>query len=152
MTASYSANSIYGEKRPEVAQELQKRMSESLSPLGFLVEETLLREVILPEEIQAAIQEKLTAQQESERQEFINSQERQQLEFTIEKAQKEAERQKIEAQATAEAQRILSQGLTEQVLRLKAIEATQKLAESDNTKVIIIGGSEAGTPIILPGQ
>ncbi|AFY76996.1 MAG: prohibitin family protein [Hydrococcus sp. C42_A2020_068] len=137
-TASYDAGDIYGEKREEVAQRLHKEVSNSLSPLGFIVEETLLRNVVLPEKIQAAIQQKLEAQQQS-----------QQLDFELEKTRKEANRKRIEAQGIADSQKIISQGLSEQVLRLKSIEATQKLAESQNSKVIIIGGGEDKLPLIL---
>ena len=83
---------------------------------------------------------------------FNNEKERQSLEFDLEKARKEAERQKIEAQGIADSQRLISQGLTEQVLRLKAIEATQELAASDNAKVIVLGSGENGLPLIMQGQ
>jgi regulator of protease activity HflC (stomatin/prohibitin superfamily) len=137
-TASYDASAVYGEKRQEVAQRLHQEVSKSLSPLGFIVEETLLRNIILPEKIQAAIQQKLEAQQQS-----------QQIEFEVEKARKEADIKRVEAQGIADSQKIISQGLSEQVLKLKAIEATQKLAESQNSKVIIIGGGEDKLPLIL---
>nr|WP_287273853.1 MULTISPECIES: hypothetical protein [unclassified Okeania] len=106
--------------------------------MGFIVESALLRDISLPRNIQQAIQEKLKAEQESQR-----------MQFELEKAPQEAERKKIEAQGMANAQKLLSQGLTEQVLKLKAIEATEKLAASPNTKVVIIGGGEDRLPIIL---
>lgn len=137
-TASYDVGAVYGEKRQEVAQRLHQEVSKSLSSLGFIVEETLLRNIILPEKVQAAIQQKLEAQQQS-----------QQIEFEVEKARKEAEIKRVEAQGIADSQRIISQGLSEQILKLKAIEATQKLAESQNSKVIIIGGGEDKLPLIL---
>jgi regulator of protease activity HflC (stomatin/prohibitin superfamily) len=124
-----------------VAQRLHQEVSNNLSPLGFIVEETLLRNVILPEKIQAAIQQKIESQQQS-----------QQLDFELEKTRKESERKIIEAQGIADSQRIISQGLSEQILKLKAIEATQKLAESQNSKVIIIGGGEDKLPLILQGE
>jgi regulator of protease activity HflC (stomatin/prohibitin superfamily) len=138
-TARYEAGAIYSEKRQEVAQKLHQEVSDRLSPLGFTVEETLLRNVIMPEKIQAAIQQKLEAQQAS-----------QQIDFETEKTRKEANRKKIEAQGIAETQKILSQSLSEQVLRLKAIEATEKLANSQNSKVIVIGGGKDNMPLILP--
>jgi len=152
ITASYDANAIYGEKRQEVAQKLREKIREQLTPLGFTVEEALLRDVVLPESIQAAIQEKLEAQQESQREQFIIEKERQELEFALEKTKKEAERKKIEAQGIADAQKLLTTGLTQELLQLKAIEATQNLAESDNTKIIIIGGGDDKLPLILQGQ
>ncbi|MBW4620918.1 MAG: prohibitin family protein [Cyanosarcina radialis HA8281-LM2] len=139
-TSNYDLKAIYGEKRQEVAIALHQQIKDNLSPLGFAVEETLLRNVILPEGVQAAIQQKIETEQQS-----------QQLDFELEKTRKEALRKKIEAQGIADAQKLISQGLTEQVLKLKAIEATQKLAESQNTKVIIVGGKD-NLPLILPGQ
>jgi regulator of protease activity HflC (stomatin/prohibitin superfamily) len=149
ITASHEVKDIYGEKRAEIAQLLHQELSKQLEPLGFRVEESLLRKVTLPEKIQASIQQKIEAEQESDRQQFVNQKKRQELEFELEKAQKEAERKKIEAQGIAEAQKLISQSLTEQVLELKAIEATQKLAESQNTKVVIVGRSQDGLPLIL---
>lgn len=136
-------------QRQEIAQRLHQELSQQLNSLGFIVEESLLRKVVLPEKIQLAIQEKIEAEQASESQQFINQKKRQELEFELEKAKKEAERQKIEAQGIAESQKLISQSLTEQIIKLKAIEATQKLAESQNAKVIMIGRNQDGLPLIL---
>ncbi len=149
ITATYEAKSIYGNKRQEIADKLHQELNMQLNPIGFIVEESLLRKVDLPEKIKAAIQQKIAASQESERQQFIIQKQRQELEFEIEKAKKEAERKKIEAQGIAESQKLISQGLTDQILELKAIEATQKLATSNNTKIIVVGRSKDGLPIIL---
>ncbi len=141
ITAQYELTAIYGDKRQEVAQLLRQKLDEELKPLGFMVDKALLRKVVLPEAMQAAIQKKLAAEQES-----------QQLNFEIAKARKEAEKQKIEAQSQAEAQRILSEGLTQEILQLKAIEATANIAQSQNTKIVIMGSSEQQLPLVIPGQ
>jgi regulator of protease activity HflC (stomatin/prohibitin superfamily) len=149
ITAKYEAKSIYGDKREEIANKLKQELSKQLNPLGFVVEESLLRNVILPEKIQASIQQKIEAEQESERQQFVNNKKRQELDFELEKAQKEATRKKIEAQGIADSQKLISQGLTEQILELKAIEVTEKLAASQNAKIIVVGREKDGLPIIL---
>lgn len=149
ITATYEAKDIYGSKRQEIASRLRQELGEQLNPLGFIVEETLLRKVILPQKIQAAIQQKIEAEQDSQRQEFINRKKRQELEFELEKAAKEAERKKIEALGISEAQKLISQNLTENILELKAIEATQELAKSPNAKTIIVGRSKDGLPLLL---
>jgi regulator of protease activity HflC (stomatin/prohibitin superfamily) len=64
----------------------------------------------------------------------------------------EAERRRIEAQGIADFQRIVSQGIDERLLRWKGIEATQKLAESQNAKVVIVGAGKDGLPVILGSQ
>ena len=134
----YESSAAYGEKRTEITDILRKELDRNLNPLGLIVKEVLFRKVTLPDKIQAAIQEKLAAEQENQK-----------LDFEIKKAKKEAERNKIEAQGKAEAQRLLSQGLTDKLLKLKAIEATEKLSRSDNSKIIIIGGGEDKLPLIL---
>lgn len=152
IVASYMAKDIYSEKREAIAQQLREELQANLSPLGFVVEEALLRQVILPDKIKVAIEQKLEAEQASQQQQFINEKQRQELNFALEKAQKEAQRQKIEAAGVAEANRLMTQGLTNQMLQLKAIEATTKLAESPNSKVVIFGQPEDGLPIIWQNQ
>jgi regulator of protease activity HflC (stomatin/prohibitin superfamily) len=72
-----------------------------------------------------------------------------QYEYRLQKERKEAERKVIEAQAKADANRILNQSLTDKILQDKGIEATLELANSPNSKVIIVGGQEGGLPLIL---
>ena len=73
-------------------------------------------------------------------------------EFRLVKAEQEAERQRIDAEGKARANRILSASLTDRILQEKGIEATLKLSESNNSKVIVIGSGENGLPIILGNQ
>ncbi|MBD3884408.1 prohibitin family protein [Phormidium tenue FACHB-886] len=138
VTASYPVEAIYSTKRAEVTSRLQQRLTEQIEPLGFRVEAVLLREIKLPDTLQAAIQEKLKAEQAT-----------QQMKFTLEQERQEAERKRIEAQGIADSQKIVSQGLTPAVLQLRAIEATEKLAQSQNSKVVVMGGGQGGTPVIL---
>jgi regulator of protease activity HflC (stomatin/prohibitin superfamily) len=121
-----------------IAEEMRRQLAQQLEPLGFVVEAALLREVKLPETVQAAIQQKLKIEQESK-----------QMEFVLSKTRQEAQRKQIEAQAIANYNRTVAQGLTNQVIQLKQIEAMQSLAESKNTKVIITNGN---SPILVsPG-
>ena len=138
ITASYPASDVYSTKRQEVAQRLNQELRQQLLPLGFAVEETLLRKVQMPEKLQAAIQQKLQAEQES-----------QQMTFVLQKERQEAERKQIEARGIADFQKIVSQGLTSQILQMRAIEATEKLAQSTNAKVVVMGGGDRGVPLIL---
>ncbi|AIE75404.1 MULTISPECIES: prohibitin family protein [unclassified Synechocystis] len=137
-TAKYDLSSIYGGKRAEISLVLVQSMQEQLEPLGFVVEEALMRNVILPENIQKAIQAKVEVEQSNQKKEL-----------ELISAKRDAERKIIEAQGVADSQRIVSQSLTDQIIKLKAIEATQKLAESPNTKVLIMGSGEGNLPIIM---
>ncbi|MEO1375013.1 MAG: prohibitin family protein [Cyanobacteria bacterium J06635_10] len=136
--AQYPANAIYSTKRQEVARQINEQLTQELSPLGFVVEQALLRNVKMPDTIQKAIQEKLKAEQENQR-----------MKFVLEKQRQEAERKRIEAQAIADSQKIISDGLTNKVLQLRTIEATEKLAQSPNSKIIMVGSGKGGVPILL---
>ncbi|MDH3322260.1 MAG: prohibitin family protein, partial [Flavobacteriaceae bacterium] len=100
--------------------------------------DVLVRDVTLPNAIKDAIERKLGQEQESL-----------EYEFRLEKATKEAEKVRIDAQGKADANRILSASLTDKILQDKGIEATLKLAQSPNAKVVVIGSGKDGLPIIL---
>jgi regulator of protease activity HflC (stomatin/prohibitin superfamily) len=70
------------------------------------------------------------------------------MRFVLDRERQEAERKRIEAQGIADFQRIVAQGIDERLLRWKGIEATQALAESENAKIVIVGGRD-GLPLIL---
>lgn len=69
--------------------------------------------------------------------------------FILKKEEQEADRKRIEAKGIADFQEIVSKGISEQLLKWKGIEATEKLANSQNSKVVIIGSGKDGLPIIL---
>ena len=100
--------------------------------------EILVRDVTLPPSIKEAIERKLKQEQESL-----------EYEFRLVTAAKEAEKQRIEARGKADANRILAASLTPNILRDKGIEATLKLAESSNSKVVVVGSGDDGLPLIL---
>ena len=101
----------------------------------------LVEDVKLPVTIKDAIERKLKQEQESL-----------EYEFRLVTANKEAEKQRIEAQGKADANRILSASLNDQILKDKGIEATIKLSQSANSKVIVVGSGKNGLPIILGNQ
>jgi regulator of protease activity HflC (stomatin/prohibitin superfamily) len=138
ITANYPASAIYSTKRQEIAQKIDQKLTQEIPTLGFIVEEALLRNVKMPDTLQAAIQEKLKAEQQN-----------QQMKFVLEKERQEAQRKRIEAQGLADSQKIISSGLTNQVLQLRAIEATEKLAQSNNSKIVIVGSEKGGVPILI---
>ena len=85
-----------------------------------------------------AIEEKLRMEQESQR-----------MQFVLQKERQEADRKRIEAQGIADFQKIVTLGISENLLRWKGIEATLKIAESNNAKVVIVGSGKDGLPVIL---
>ena len=138
VTASYEAKALYSAEREKIANEIFGLFRRLAGERGIIVQQVLLRRIGLPPVVANAIQEKLRREQEAE-----------QMKFVLQKEQQEAERKRIEAQGIADFQRIVAQGISAQLLEWKGIEATEKLAASSNSKVVVIGGSKNGLPIIL---
>jgi len=141
VTARYDAKALYTGSREKLANEIKNAIDKLVGPRGISIEAAALRQIVLPARLTTAIEEKLKADQESQRMEFILLKEKQ-----------EAERKRIEAKGIADFQTIVSEGINEQLLKWKGIEATEKLAGSQNTKIVIIGSGKDGLPIILNGD
>jgi len=138
VTAGYDARSLYTSQRDQLAEAIAHGLRERVQPRGIVVESTPLRGLDLPKGLTASIEEKLRSEQESQR-----------MEFVIQREKQEAERKRIEAGGIADFQRIVSEGISEPLLRWRGIEATNKLAESANAKVVVIGAGKDGLPLIL---
>jgi prohibitin 1 len=141
VTAGFEAKALYTSEREHLAQVISGDLQKLLGPRGVIIESTPLRRLTLPQRITTAIEEKLSADQESQR-----------MEFVLLKEKQEAERKRIEASGVADFQRIVALGISPELLRWKGIEATMKIAESPNSKVIVIGGGKDGLPLILGGS
>jgi len=141
VTASYEAKALYSAEREKIAGEIFGLFRRLAGDRGILVQQVLLRRIGLPPVVANAIQEKLRREQEAE-----------QMKFVLQKEQQEAERKRIEAQGIADFQKIVAQGISAQLLEWKGIEATEKLAASTNTKVVVIGNQKSGLPLILGGD
>lgn len=137
----YTPEQLYSSKRDVIEQEILDEVKLILKDQYLIVKRVLVEDVKLPPTIRTAIETKLKQEQESL-----------EYEFRLAKAKKEAERQKIDAEGKAIANKILSASLTDKILQEKGIEATLKLAESPNSKVVLIGGGKSGMPIILGNQ
>lgn len=141
VTAEYDAKALYTSQREVLAKKIQEELAAKVQPRGIIIESIPLRKVVLPDKVTSAIEDKLAAEQESQRMEFILTKEKQ-----------EAERKKIEALGIADYQKIIAQGLDANVLKWKGIEATERLANSPNSKVIIVGTGSDQLPVLLGGQ
>lgn len=137
----YTPEQLYSSKRDAIQDEIFIETKKILEKQFVQLNEFLVRDVTLPNTIKDAIERKLRQEQESL-----------EYEFRLVTAAKEAEKVIIEAQGKAESNRILSASLTDKILQDKGIDATMKLAESPNSKVIVIGSGDSGLPIILGNQ
>lgn len=137
-TSAHSANALYTNARELVQQQIQDELTAQLAPRGVIVENVLLRDVQLPAMLKGSIEAKQQAEQDALRMSFI-----------LQKEKQEAERKRIEAQGIADFQKIVATGISPQLLEWKGIEATEKLAASSNTKVVVIGNPKNGLPLVL---
>jgi prohibitin 1 len=140
VTAAHTASALYSEGREMVSQQMVDGLRKALEPIGVVVENVLLRDIKLPVTLKNAIEAKQQADQDAQR-----------MNFVLQKERQEAERKRIEAQGISDFQRTVSQGISQQLLEWKGIEATIEVAKSPNAKVVIIGSSKNGLPLIFPG-
>jgi len=138
LTSEVSAKALYTSGRLEIRDKLMHELKEKLAPRGIVLEDVLLKGIKLPKQLTDAIELKAKAEQESARMEFVLSKERQ-----------EADRKKVEASGISAFQKIVSEGISAQLLQWKGIEATEKLANSKNAKIVVMGNSKDSLPVLL---
>ncbi|WP_019669838.1 prohibitin family protein [Eudoraea adriatica] len=134
----YTPEQLYSSKRDAIQVEIFEETKNIVEDQYIQLNEILIRDVTLPPTIKEAIERKLKQEQESL-----------EYEFRLVTAAKEADKVRIEAQGKADANKILSASLTDKILQDKGIDATLKMAESPNSKVVVIGSGGDGLPIIL---
>jgi regulator of protease activity HflC (stomatin/prohibitin superfamily) len=137
-TASHTANTLYSGEREAVAKEIVLNLQDKLKDRGVIIESILLRDIQLPQALKTSIESKQQAEQESLA-----------MSFRLQKEKQEADRKRIEAQGIRDFQQTVAQGISAQLLEWKGIEATETLAKSPNTKIVVIGGQKSGLPLIL---
>ena len=137
-TASHSANALYTGEREMVAKQIFDSLTNQLGQRGIQVENVLLRDIQLPLTLKASIEAKQQAEQEALA-----------MNFRLQKETQEAQRKRIEAAGIRDFQQIVAQGISPALLEWKGIEATETLAKSGNSKVVVIGNNKNGLPLIL---
>jgi prohibitin 1 len=137
-TASHTANALYTGEREMVARQIYDHLAGILGSRGFFIESILLRDIQLPATLKSSIEAKQQAEQDALA-----------MNFKLQKETQEAQRKRIEAQGIRDFQQIVAQGISPQLLEWKGIEATENLSKSPNSKVVVIGNSKNGLPLIL---
>ncbi|MGZ8525403.1 MAG: prohibitin family protein [Chitinophagaceae bacterium] len=135
----YDAISLYSTKRDEFQSRIFKSIEEDFKTRGLVLEQLLVRNITLPQSVKATIEQKINAEQDAQK-----------MQFVLLKEKQEAERKRVEAQGIADYQRIINIGLTSQQLQYEQIKAYLELAKSPNAKVIIM--SKGNTPVILDAK
>lgn len=135
----YQAVELYSTKRDEFQGRIYKGIEEDFKKRGLMLEQLLVRSITLPASVRAAIEQKINAEQEAQK-----------MEYVLQKETQEAERKRVEAKGISDYQRIINESLTEKQLQYENIKAMLELSKSPNAKVIIMG--KGNTPIILDGK
>lgn len=135
----YDAVSLYSAKRDEFQHRIFVSIDQDFKKRGLILEQLLVRNITLPQSVKTTIEQKISAEQDAQK-----------MQFVLQKERQEAERKRVEAQGIADYQRIISLGLTDKQLQYESIKAQLELAKSTNSKIIIMG--RGNTPIILDGK
>ena len=126
----FFAKDMHTVKRAEIEDEIRARMQDLLSERGFDIEAVLLKNIQLPPGLYMAVENKLEAEQEAQR-----------MEFVLQRERMEAQRRKVEAEGIRDAQMILQEGINPQIIQWQSIEAFKALANSPGSRVIITDGN-----------
>jgi regulator of protease activity HflC (stomatin/prohibitin superfamily) len=132
----YDAIALYSTKRDEFQNRIFKGIESDFNKRGLLLENLLVRNITLPAAVKGTIEQKIQAEQEAQK-----------MQFVLQKERQEAERKRVEAQGIADYQRIISESLTDRQLQYEQIKASMELAKSQNAKIIMMG--RGNTPVIL---
>src|SRR5882757_1102715 len=135
----YDAVSLFSTKRDEFQTRINKSIEDDFRRRGLLLEQLLLRNITLPQAVKTSIEQKITAEQDAQK-----------MQFVLQKERQEAERKKVEAQGISDYQNIINASLTDRQLQYESIKAQLEIAKSPNAKVIVMGKSNA--PVILDAK
>jgi regulator of protease activity HflC (stomatin/prohibitin superfamily) len=126
----FFAKDMHTAQRAIIEQEIATQMRGILKPRGFEIEAVLLKTIQLPGGLARAVEEKLEAEQDAQR-----------MEFLLQREKLEAQRKLVEAQGIRDAQKVISEGLNDQILKWQSIEAFKELSKSANSKIIMTDGA-----------
>lgn len=132
----YDAVSLYSVKRDEFQRRIFESITTEFQRRGLVLEQLLIRNISLPQSVKTSIEQKMTAEQDAQK-----------MQYVLQKEQQEAQRKRVEAQGIADYQRIISESLTDRQLQYESIKAQLEIAKSSNAKVIIMG--KGNTPVML---
>ena len=135
----YEAIALFSTKRDEFQQRIFKNIESDFNKRGLTLENLLIRNITLPASVRTTIEQKINAEQEAQK-----------MQFVLQKEKQEAERKRVEAQGISDYQRIINESLTERQLQYESIKAQLEIAKSQNAKVIFMG--KGNTPVILDSK
>ena len=138
VTAKYPVTDVFGDKRQELNEALDVYLKEKFVPYGIIIDTVNFTNIATDEETQAAIQKKVTAQQEMELAEIESKTAKIQAEKDKEVALIAAQKDKEKAEIEAEMLKIEAEGKAqaEMIAAEAQAEANRKIAASLTPELI----------------
>lgn len=146
--ARFKPDALYSPQRLQIQESIRDCVKQKLRSRFYpeetrqsyvMIEDVLIRDVVLPQEVRDAIQAKVAQKHISES-----------YQYRLERERLEADRKAIEAEGIQRFQATINSTISDGYLKWKGIDATLELAKSPNAKVVVIGaGGGDGMPIIL---
>ena len=138
VSATYPVTDIFGDKRTQINAELDTYLKEKFAPYGIIIDTVNFTDISVDEETAAAIQKKVTAQQELELANIEAQTAKVQAEKDKQVALIEAEKNKETAQIQAEQAKIKAQGEADakKIAAEAEAQANRKIAESLTPELI----------------
>ena len=150
--SGYEAKALYDDKiRTEIRNKILNELVLKMGDSGIIIDDVLMNKINLPTNLKNAIEDKLKAEQEMQKVEFVINKQREEMKFILEKESMEADRKKIEAEGIKTFQDIVSKGISPDMLQWKAISATEELSKSPNSKIVMLG-NKAGLSVMLDSK
>ncbi len=134
---NYLATDLYSTKRDDYTRTVKDKLVAAFKDRGIVLENELLRDILLPEKVRTAIDEKIAAEQESQKMQYVLQRERQ-----------EADRKRVEAAGISDAQKIIAGSLTNQYLQYNYITTLKELVNSKNSTFVITPFDSKLTPML----
>ncbi|GAA4840998.1 prohibitin family protein [Kitasatospora terrestris] len=139
--AKHTSVEGYASQREAISTEMEKLITDRLSPRGIVVNSVNLRNVKPSEVLQKAIDQKIQQDQAT-----------QQAEAAVLTAKAEAEKRRIEAESTAAANTTIANSLTDRILQSQCYEAFRAAAEKNPVYASPCGSGQGGAPVIVDGS
>lgn len=134
---NYNVTEIYSTKRSELSDGIFENLFDGLQEKGIFIDRVLLRNIVLPQKVKSAIDDKIAAEQDAQK-----------MEYVLQKEEKEKERKLIEAEGIANANRTIKASLSTQYLQWYYVQNLKEVLKSNGTRTVILPFDQNLTPLI----
>lgn len=133
----FDSKQVYAKGEQELLDQIRYEFEARLAGQDVVYEDVLLVKLLVPEHVQQAIQHKLALEQDALAYEFV-----------LQRELQERQRRVIEAEGIAQFEAV--SGVD--ILQWRALEVTNDLTQSPNSKVVIMGNDARSLPVLLNAE